>query len=128
MSDQATILRSDLIATFGEFGRALTVSRMGVNGDGVYDPSTGIVTPVSGAAPEIAYTGIGRVGTYADRLIDGTMITNKDRKVTFIPDDTSFVPEVNDRLTAGPDVYTVVSHKTYELGGMPIAYTLQVRR
>lgn len=125
---EASVLKSDLTGLFAEYGRALTVRRMASNEDGVYDPTTGVVTPVSGAPAYTDYPGIGRIGDYADRLVDGAMITTKDRLATFIPDDAGFVPEANDRLIAGADVYTVIRFKTRELGGTAIVYSLQVRR
>lgn len=123
----ASSARADLIDTFTDYGRALTVQRPLA---GTYDPATGEVTYGTGqtSATMSSYPGIGRLGTYRDDLVDGARIKQNDRVATFIPTDLAFVPQVDDRLVAGSDVYAIVSIKTRELGGEPICYTLQIRR
>ena len=119
MSD-AGDLRESLVAMLSEFGRAVSIERVT---PGAYDPSTGDTS----AASTVTYNGLGRVGTYSDFLINNELITQNDRKVTFVPDDPTFVPVINDRLIADA-TYSVMSVKPRELGGEWISFTLQVRR
>jgi hypothetical protein len=118
---EAFVLRDDLTNEFNEIGVAMTVTR---GTPGAYDPTTGAV----GAPTSVDYSGVGRLGSYSDMEIDGTLIKANDRKATFVSLDTTFVPQISDRLTVGTDVYSVVSLKPRELGGEYICFTLQVRR
>lgn len=118
---EASVLRDDLTNEFNEIGVAMTVTR---GTPGAYDPTSGAV----GAPTSIDYPGVGRLGSYSDMAIDGTLIKANDRKATFVSSDTTFIPAINDKLTVGADVYAVISLKPRELGGEYICFTLQVRR
>lgn len=128
-------LRTDLIRLFADFGETtdsgltapgsprspLTVERVV---PGAYDPSTG----ATGAPTTITQTGVGRLGSYSDYATDGTIIKQNDRRVTFVGDDPTFEPQINDRLLNGVDVYTIMNLKPREVGGQWVCWTMQVRR
>ena len=123
---EASRLRAELVRLFGgDKGRALTIRRIT---PGTYVPATG----ATGAATETDYTGTGRLGTYADSVIDGTLIRADDRKVTWVPGTAAlaFLPRPGDLVIAGADtddIYSVITVKTRELAAENICHTLQVR-
>lgn len=119
--NDASVLQSDLIDFLCEYGGTMTVCRIV---PGAYDASTGAVA----ASNTTNYTGLGRLGNYRDALVTGELIKQNDRRVTFVPDDATFVPQVDDLLTNGSDVYTVINSKPREIGGSWICYSMQVRR
>lgn len=116
--------REDLRREFAasDRGREITITRKTA---GTYDQTTGTATQT-----EESYPGRGRVGDYADRQIDGTLIRRGDRRVTWLPDveNESFVPRESDIVSFGDEIATVVSVKVRELGDEWFAYTLQIRR
>src|SRR5581483_1663436 len=103
-------LRADVSALMTDYGRAMSLRRVA---PGSYDPATGAV----GSPTTTDYTGKGRLGDYSDRVIDGAMIKQGDRRCTLVLDNSAIVPSVNDRLVVGSDVYVVVNVKTREIGG-----------
>jgi hypothetical protein len=107
-------------STFGPYGRAVTLRQIV---PGAYDNSSGDTA----TAVTTDYTGVGRIGTYSDKLVDGTQIQSSDRLVTFVPDDLTLRPVEGSLIIAGTDIYTVVNFKTRELGGETICFSLQVR-
>lgn len=117
---RGTELRAALRSVFLEMGRALTVTRAA---PGTYDSETGTAS----AGTPATYSGIGRVGDYRDSAIDGTLIQVGDRRVTWQPDDASFVPQIGDTISVDGRDRPVMSVKTRELEGDWIAFTLQVR-
>ena len=115
-------LRSDVARELKAFGRVVSISHKTV---GAYDADTGVATSTS-----ISYSGMGRVGYYSDKLIDGTMILRDDRQVTWQPDSAneSFRPSNGDVLSYDAEELTVVSVKEREVGGEWFSYTLQCRK
>jgi len=113
--------REILRGTLATYGRALTVTR---TVPGSYDEDTGIVVPDT----PTPYAGRGRVGSYKDSAIDGTLILRGDRKVTWQPSDASFIPTKTDTIAFDGATYAIIDIVTRELEGDWIAYTLQVRR
>lgn len=116
-------LRADLQAFFSDdaLGRAITVRHATA---GTYDPSTGS----GGTVTTRDYAGRGRLGDYSDYLRTNTAIADADRRVTFIPDDLSFVPMPGDTvIVAGEDPLSIINVKEREIGGVVISYTMQVR-
>lgn len=114
-------LRASVRGLMKDMGEPMTISRVT---PGAYDPTAGAV----GTSTTTCYSGVGRLGTYSDGVVGGTLIKQNDRKATFSPHDPRFVPEVNDRLTVGADVYSVMSLKPREIGGAWVSFTMQVRR
>lgn len=114
-------MRADLVALFIPEGYGRTLKLRRVNA-GTYDVETG-------DAPQTTTDkdGVGKIGSYADRLVDGANIRRGDRLCTFIPNDATVVPEEEDRIVDGAEVYQVVNVKKREINDF-IAYTLQVRR
>lgn len=124
----ASSLRADVLRTMGPgIGRDMTVLRPVT---GIYDPETGAVVYPSGTVEgdQESYPGRGRLGNYRDALVDGLLIKQNDRRVTIVMTDTSFLPQVNDRLQAGDDVYVIQNVQPREFDGEWICFTLQVRR
>jgi len=113
-------LRTSLLEMLGEFGRAMSIERVT---PGAYDQSTG----ATAAETTTTYAGMGRAGNYRDALVDGVMIKQQDRRVTFVPDDPTFIPAANDRLVSD-STYVVIRSDPREIGGEWISFTLQVRR
>ena len=120
---EATALRADLARELAARGQAVSVTR---TEPGTYDPTTGSAA----AETPVVHTGLGRVGNYSDRLIDGTNIRRGDRLVTWQPDleSETFVPRESDIVSYGDTSAVVVSVKVREVGGEWFAYTLQIRR
>ena len=114
-------LRASVIGLMGDMGQPITIQRIT---PGAYDPSTGL----TGAETTASYPGLGRLGTYADMVVDGTIIQQFDRKVTWVGSDQNFVPRINDRIVAGSDVYVVMNLKPREISGAWVSFTLQARR
>lgn len=118
---EASRLRAELRRTFATtaYGRAITLRRT--------TPGAYAQDGSAGAATTTDYAGVGRVGAYEDRLIDGTRILATDRRVTFVPTDESFRAQPADLVIVGSDTYSVINAQMREIGGELIAYTLQVR-
>lgn len=117
---EASRLRNDVKGTFGPYGRAITLRQITA---GPYDNTSG----ETGASTTTDFTGVGRVGSYNDRLVDGTRIQAKDRMVTFVPDDLMVKPIEGNQIVAGTDVYSLITTKTRELQGELICFTFQAR-
>lgn len=116
---EGTDLRAQVQDLLLEFGRDVTLTRSTL---GTYNNTTG-----EAAETEADYSGRGRVGMYRDRMVDGTLIRATDRRVTWQPDDGSFIPQEGDRVTFGEELRTVIRITTREIGGDWVVYTLQVR-
>lgn len=115
-------LHADFAAFLAEFGRAVTIRRLT---PGTYDPATGD----GGTTTTKNYSGTGRLGNYSDALMDGTLIKQGDRRMTFQPDDKTFVPAIGDSAIVGASTFAVVNaSKTREIGGTVFLYTLQLRQ
>lgn len=116
-------LREQVIRLMNQWGRSLTFIR---SPSLVYDSTTGIAAP---ATDDLEFEGVGRFGTYADNLVDGSRIRSGDRKVTFVPDDLSYRPLVGDVIVDVIDGtnYKVVNFQIREANGELVCCTLQVR-
>lgn len=104
-----------------DYGRDITLRKIM---PGTYDPTTG----TTGTATNADYATRGLILGYRDSVIDGTLIKAQDRKCVTKVKGLSATPDVDDQVLVGPDLYTVVSFKTIELGGTVILYTLQLRQ
>ena len=122
MMGEGLRLRRELARELAKFGRAVSIAHKTA---GTYNADTGLATTTSAS-----YSGMGRVGYYSDKLIDGTMILRDDRQVTWQPDNASesFRPSNGDVVSYGSEELTVVSVKEREVGGEWFAYTLQCRK
>lgn len=89
------------------------------------DPDVGRAITISGST---TITTRGLFLGYSDKLIDGAMIKQGDRRCFVKIKDVTYTPQATDEVTAGSDKYAVVSFRTIELGGTAIIYILQVRR
>lgn len=106
-----------------DFGRDVTVRK---TVPGIYDPSDGSTT-----APTVTdYPTRGLLLAYADKLIDGSLIRQGDRKAILKVQNLGVaLTETDDlMLLVGTDKYTVVSMKTGELGGTTYLNVLQIRK
>lgn len=119
---EAHLIRSEVLTTMVHYGQRFTTERIT---PGAYDNENG----TTAEATSIEYGGWGRLGRYADRMIDGTRIRQGDRRATFVPDDCDFVPQEGDVFEAECDgsPFSAVSIQTREVNGVPIAYTMQLR-
>ena len=120
---RGTEMRADVLALFADgYGGAMTLAR---NTPGAYDENTGLTA----AGSSSTFTGKGKIGDYRDGVIDGDLIKQGDRRITFIPDADTTIPQVADTITDPLDsrVYAVVSVRRRQLGLDWIAFTLQVR-
>lgn len=120
----AAILRANLLTHFGPGGRHPCALTYRLHFAGPYDKRTG---GVRGPDFDTDYDGWGRVGNYADKLIDGQMIQRGDRLVTFIPDDLTVDVTIGGTLIRGDDNFRVIDVKKRELEAELICYSLQVR-
>lgn len=122
----APTLRRSIAAMLAAEGRAVTMTYKAA---GTYDAATGAGTPGATSTK----SGRARIGSYDDRLVDGTRIRQGDRLVLFQPDDWTYVPAEGHVLDAPATAsmpatkLVAVSIKTRELGGVPISYTMQMR-
>lgn len=112
--------RAALAAELAIIGQTITITRAT---QGSYDPATG----TTGIGSSTDYSGKGRVGSYSDFAKAGTLILQQDRKITWQPDNASFVPQEGDTVSDGTNTYSVVAFDTRELEGDWICYTLQAR-
>lgn len=117
----ANDLYASALGLLTDNGEPMTISRVT---PGSYDPSTGS----TGSPTTVVYPGQGRLGNYSDMAVDGTVIQQFDRRVTFVAVPDDFVPKIGDRLTVGPDVYSIINLKPREIGGNWVCFTLQARR
>lgn len=104
-----------------DYGRAVTLRR---RTPGTYDPSTG----ATGAETVTSNLTRAIILGYRDSLINGTLIKQGDRKAILKRKGMTMTPQEADELVVGSDVYSVVSHKTGELGGTNYLYVLQIRK
>lgn len=104
-----------------DYGRDVTLRR---STPGTYDPATGSV----GAATVLTNATRAIILGYRDYLVTGQLIRQGDRKAILKRKGMTMTPQEADELLVGSDVYSVVSHKTGELGGSNYLYVLQVRK
>lgn len=104
-----------------DYGRSVTLRR---TTPGTYDPATGATgsPTVTTSATRAIILG------YKDYLVTGALIRQGDRKAILKRKGMTMVPQEADELLVGSDVYSVVSHKTGELGGKNYLYVLQIRK
>ncbi len=113
-------LQGDVATALDEFGRAITIRK---NAPGAYDPATGAFT----VSPDVDTAAIGLLLGYSDIVTTGTLIKQGDRRCLLKTEGLTITPEVGDKVIVGSNIYSVVSFKTIELGGIVIMYTLQLR-
>lgn len=121
-------LGTSLRELLGDFGQPMTIQR---STPGAYDPTSG-----NTGAPTIAvYSGVGRLGNYRDAVVDGTIIQQNDRRVTWQPDEecADFIPRIGDQVIvtgepAGVPPFAVMDLDPRQVAGVWIGFTLQVRR
>jgi len=114
-------LQGDVAQALIEFGRAVTLRKIVPGAYNEADGSTAAATTTDHATT-------GLLLAYSDRVVDGELIKQNDRRCILKVQGLSVAPEINDRVVVGSDVYTVISFKTVEIGGVVVLYTLQVRR
>lgn len=114
--DYASIA-ADAAAILEEFGSEGTLTRKAA---GTYDPATGSATPSETTSDVTAC-----VFPYADRFVDGTLITSKDRQA-FIAADVA-EPREGDQFEWGAEVFTVMSVKNLAPARVGVLYEARVR-
>lgn len=124
----ASELREDLILGIEDHIRELAILATDATG---YDPGTQTVRD----GEPTAHPGIGKVGSYSERLIDGDRIRSSDRLITFIPSDlTCPTPEAGWYVNIkpknpqdAPEILVVVAAKKREAEGEVICFSVQAR-
>lgn len=114
-------LYASALSLLTDFGEPMTISRVT---PGAYNPATGL----TGTPTTVNYPGQGRLGNYADVAVDGTIIQQFDRRVTFVAVPQDFVPQIGDRLIVGATTYAIINLKPREIGGNWVCFTMQARR
>jgi hypothetical protein len=112
--------RAQIATWIREEGIAVTLRR---TTPGQYDRTTGTTAP----GTSTTYTGRGRLGSYSNVSIDGGRIQVGDRRLTFQPDDWTYVPIQGDVVISPSGFAITGSVQKRELGGVPFAYTIQLR-
>lgn len=118
---ESDYLYGSALGLLTDMGEPMTVSRVT---PGAYDPATGS----TGTPTTTNFAGQGRLGNYSDMTVDGTIIQQFDRRVTFVAVPQDFVPKIGDRLLVGADVYGIINLKPREIGGNWVCFTMQARR
>lgn len=127
MTNHAAPTAHAVLTAVTEYGRAVTLTQVA---EGTYDPTTGTYS----GGGETDYAAKGMLLGYNDRDIDGMRILAGDRKCILAASGLGIVPAPGDKITPSGDTgdaslttYSVISVKTYELQGLPLAYVCQVR-
>lgn len=109
------------------FGQTMTLVEVD---QGTYNPDTGGHSGASTTNHSV--TGVileysARAG--GNRLADGSLIEETDRKVLISPKGMTVVPQAGrHRLTVGSDTYEIVRVKQLSPAGTNVLYELQVRK
>lgn len=114
-------LYASALGLLTDMGEPMTIQRIT---PGAYDPATGS----TGAPTTVNYPGQGRLGNYSDAVVDGTVIKQFDRRVTFVAVPQDFVPQIGDRLIVGEWTFAIINLKPREIGGNWVCFTMQARR
>lgn len=112
----------ELIAEFG-----IEVSHSSVP-DGTYNVATSTMTAVP-----VQQTGTGVLLEYSTqekgvRQAAGKLVQTNDRKLLLAPQGITIHPVPNDTITFNAITYTVIEVATLGPAGIPVLFTLQVRR
>ena len=113
----ATGLQTTASTLLTTYGQALTFTRVA---EGDYNP----VDSSTGPATTTTYTGKGHPSAYTAIEVDGTLIQQKDVKLTLY---TTGTPAVDDAVTLDTVVYRVMSVEKVNAQGLTIIYKLQLR-
>jgi hypothetical protein len=105
----------DLVA---KHGYAVSFSR--AQSGGAYDPVTGDVT----GGTTLTWSGEGIYADYMENEVNGTSITNDDRKLMLKATGLTRAPEPGDLVD---DAYQILNVRTTKSGSTIIGYVCQVR-
>ncbi len=111
-----TATSTDRILT--KFGQEVTITRRTA---GTYDTSTGV-----SAVTETTQSGIGAIFDWQNRDVDGTTIKTGDRRLLLSAVDIT-APVVNDTVTVGSVVFTVMQVKPLAPSGTVVLYEINLR-
>jgi hypothetical protein len=93
-------------------------------GEGIYDSVSGLVSE----AVDTEYSGYGVVVEYSTKDVDGTIITQADKKLLLILDNPDIAPTVSHTVEIAGHEYEVKNVSTLSPGGVDIMHTIQVRK
>jgi hypothetical protein len=117
-----TDLQNTVLSLLTEWGRInITLRRLT---PGAYNPSTG----GSAASTTKDYTVTGALLNYKDYEVNGTSVLAADRRCVIAAKNMTIVPAVTDTVIVDSISYNVVNLQIQEVGGTPLAYSLQIRR
>ncbi len=123
----ATVQRVLAPRSEGGKGAVIVLSRPST-GEGVYDPSTGALTPVAPAT----YTGLAFRENYSLRDVDGKTILRGDVKFMIAPlqtnGDAMPIPQIGDALTFDGIIYSAQGSEPMDYAGKLIAIATQARK
>lgn len=108
---------ADVTASLKEYGVSTSLRQTTL---GAYDPTNGNAVPTTG---NVSVTAL--VIDYPIRYIDGTKILAGDKQAYVAP---GTAPKVNDELLWMGEWWRIVSVETLAPAGVPVLYTLQVRK
>ncbi len=103
-------------ALLKRFGQSATLTQVANSGPD-YDP---VQTPTD-------HTITAALFNYMNSAIDGTTITQKDRKVLLSTEGLTVTPEVGDTITVDSDKLNILDVKPLSPGGTVVMYELQAR-
>jgi len=101
-----------------EFGITVTLTHKTMS----HNVSTGVSTPTTSTQ-----TPKGIVKSYREDQIDGTLIKRGDNLVVLDASELTTAPTIDDTITVGSTVYTIVNVDTKEPTDTPLAYMCQSR-
>jgi hypothetical protein len=110
-------IAADVSAILAESGLLTSLRRVT---PGTYDPTTGTSAPTTASAVITAV-----MLDYPIRYIDGTKILHGDKQALIAPGNA---PQVNDEILWLNEWWRVVSVETTAPAGVPVLYTVQVRK
>lgn len=110
-------LRDDADAILDEFGTAATLRQRATSGADAWNPT---VSNTDTACVVV-------FDEYSDRERDGTLITEKDRKVIIKAGSLGVTPATGDQLVVSSVVYSLMNVKQVSPGGTVIIYEALAR-
>lgn len=117
----ATDMAAVALELLEEFGEAVTLTRPSSSA-AIYDPATGIATPVSPAT----YTGQGYPYRYESSEIDGTNVRVGDQRL-LLATSGMVLPQTGDTVIVGGTTYSVVRGRQERVAGTAVFYEAQIR-
>lgn len=110
-------LRTDADAILDEFGTAATIRQRATSGADAWNPT---LTNTDTACVVV-------FDEYSDRERDGTLITEKDRKVLIKAGSLAVIPTTGDQIIVSSVTYSLMNVRQVSPGGTVVLYEAMAR-